>query len=55
MNLGFSIVIGKSEKGECLRNVFATMIYEESGSYTEYKKLSRRKISSSMKYVRFHL
>lgn len=49
MKVGFSIVIGKSNKGGYGRNSFVTVIYERGGSYIRYKKLSRRKISGLVK------
>nr|ABN08127.1 hypothetical protein MtrDRAFT_AC155880g27v2 [Medicago truncatula] len=42
-------LIGKSDKGGNGRSAFVTVICEREGSYTEYKKLIRRKISSSVK------
>ena len=47
--LGFSTVIGKSDKGENGRNACVTVICKRGGSYTKQKKLSGRKISSSVK------
>jgi len=47
--LGFSTVIGKSDKGGNGINAFFIVICKRGGSYTEYKKLSRRKISDSVK------
>jgi hypothetical protein len=47
--LGFSTVIGKSDKGDNGRSAFVTVICERGGSYTEHKKLTRRKISSLVK------
>lgn len=49
MKVGFSIVIGKSNKGGYGRNVFVTVIYERGGSYIGYKKLSGRKIYGLVK------
>jgi len=47
--LGFSTVIGKSNKGGNGRSEFVNVICERGGSYVEYKKLTRRKISGSIK------
>jgi len=47
--LGFTTVIGKSDKGGNGRSVFVTVICERWGSYTEYKKLTWRKIVGSVK------
>jgi len=47
--LGFSTVIGKSDKGGNGRSAFVTMICERWGSYTEYKKLTQYKIFDSVK------
>ena len=48
--LGFTTIIGKSEKGGSGRSAFLTVICEIGGSYTEYKWLTRRKIAGSVKY-----
>jgi len=47
--LGFSTIIGKSDNGGNGRSAFVTLIYEREGSYTEYKRKSRRKIAGSVK------
>jgi len=47
--LGFSTIIGKSDNGGNGRNTFVTLICERGGSYTEYKRKSRREIASSVK------
>ena len=47
--LGFSTVIGKSDNGGNGRSAFVTLIYERGGSYTEYKRKSRREIVGSVK------
>ena len=47
--LGFSTVIGKSDNGRNGRSTFVTLICERGGSYTEYKRKSRREIAGSVK------
>ncbi|AES62388.1 FAR1 DNA-binding domain protein [Medicago truncatula] len=47
--LGFSIVIGKSDNSGNGRSAFVTLICERGGSYTEYKRKSRRQIVGSVK------
>jgi hypothetical protein len=47
--IGFSTIIGKSDKGGNGINAFVTVICKRGCSYTEYKKLSRLKISGSVK------
>ena len=47
--LGFSTVIGKSDNGGSRRSSFVTLICERGGSYTEYKRKTRREIASSVK------
>ena len=47
--LGFTTVIGKSDKGGNGISAFVTVIYERGGSYTEYKRMTRRKIVGSVK------
>nr|ABN05752.1 Ovarian tumour, otubain, related [Medicago truncatula] len=47
--LGFSTVIGKSDNGGNGRSTFVTLICERGGSYTEYKRKSRREIAGSVK------
>lgn len=47
--LGFSTIIGKSDKGLNGRNAFLITTCEQGGSYTEYKKLLMHKIYGSMK------
>ncbi|AES74180.1 FAR1 DNA-binding domain protein [Medicago truncatula] len=47
--LGFYIVIGKSDNGGNGRNTFVTLICERGGSYTKYKRKSRREIAGSVK------
>jgi len=42
--------MGNSDYGE--NDAFVTLIRERGGSYSEYKKLSKRKISGSMKCER---
>jgi len=45
--LGFTVAIEKSGRNH--RNTFITLICERGGSYIEYKKLSKCKISCSVK------
>jgi len=48
--LGFTTVIGKSNKGGNGRSEFVIVICERGGSYKEYKRKTRRKIAGSVKY-----
>jgi len=47
--LDFSTIIGKSDNGGNGRSTFVTLICERGGSYTEYKRKSRREIAGSVK------
>ena len=47
--LGFSTVIGKSDNSGNRRSAFVTLICERGGSYTEYKRKSRREIAGLVK------
>ncbi|XP_024630682.2 protein FAR1-RELATED SEQUENCE 5-like [Medicago truncatula] len=47
--LGFTIVIGKSDKDDNGRSAFVTVICEIGGSYREYKRKTRCKIAGSVK------
>jgi len=49
MKLDFSTVIGKSDNGGNGRSAFVALICERGGSYTEYKRKSRREIAGSVK------
>jgi len=56
MKLGFTTVIGKSDKGGNERSAFVTVICERGGSYKEYKRKTQCKITGSVKYeCRFQL
>lgn len=47
--LGFTTIIGKSDKGGNGRSAFVTVICERGGSYKEYKRKTRCKIACSVK------
>ena len=47
--LGFTTVIGKSDKGGNGRSAFVTVVCERGGSYKEYKRKTRRKNFGSVK------
>jgi len=49
MKLGFTTVIGNSEKGGNERSAFVTVICEIGGSYKEYKRKTQCKIAGSVK------
>jgi len=47
--VGFTIVICESDNGGNGRNAFVTLICQRRSPYTEYKKLSKRKITGLVK------
>jgi len=47
--LGFSTIIGKSDNSGNGRSTFVTLICERGGSYSEYKRKTRREIVGSGK------